>query len=51
MTNDPLRSYYELGFELDRLKTTVGRLEFERSREIMTRYLPPPPAVVADIGG
>ncbi|MBY0440870.1 MAG: class I SAM-dependent methyltransferase [Mycobacteriaceae bacterium] len=27
------------------------RLEFERSREIVARMLPPPPTVIADIGG
>jgi SAM-dependent methyltransferase len=28
-----------------------GRLEFERTQEILLRHLPPPPAVIADIGG
>ncbi|MET7880774.1 condensation domain-containing protein [Micromonospora profundi] len=28
-----------------------GRLEFERTQEILLRHLPPAPAVIADIGG
>ena len=28
-----------------------GQLEFVRTQEIITRYLPDPPAVVLDIGG
>ena len=28
-----------------------GRLEFERTKEILLRHLPPAPAVIADIGG
>jgi SAM-dependent methyltransferase len=43
--------YYELGNEADRLDSPQGRLEFERSQEIVLRALPPAPAVVADIGG
>jgi ubiquinone/menaquinone biosynthesis C-methylase UbiE len=39
------------GLELERLAESTGRLEFERTKEIILRHLPPPPAVVADIGG
>ena len=43
---------YELGGESDRLATSAqGRLEFERSQEILLRALLPVPAVIADIGG
>ena len=35
----------------DRLKSGFGRLEFERTKRIVDRFLPPPPAVVADVGG
>ena len=45
------RAYYERGEEAGRLDTPVGQLEFERTKEIVLRRLPPPPAVVADIGG
>ncbi|HUB40218.1 MAG TPA: methyltransferase domain-containing protein [Streptosporangiaceae bacterium] len=47
-----LHTYYERGQEADRLaRTGAGRLEFERTQEIVLRHLPPPPATVADIGG
>src|SRR5579875_798140 len=46
-----MRDYYELGREQGRLAEPRGRLEFERTCEIVLRHLPPPPAVVADIGG
>lgn len=38
------------GVERDRL-ATWGRLEAERTRELLARFLPPPPAVVLDVGG
>jgi SAM-dependent methyltransferase len=44
--------YYDRGEEADRLElSNGGQLEFERTKEIVLRRLPPPPAVVADIGG
>jgi SAM-dependent methyltransferase len=47
-----LHAHYELGEEADRLaRSGAGRLEFERTQEIVLRHLPPPPATVADIGG
>src|SRR5262245_36463254 len=46
-----MREYYERGEELSRLDEPQGQLEFERTKEIVLRHLPPPPAVVADIGG
>lgn len=46
-----LREYYDRGRELVRLAESRGQLEFERTKEIILRHLPPPPAVVADIGG
>ncbi|WP_329447545.1 class I SAM-dependent methyltransferase [Streptomyces sp. NBC_01426] len=50
---DPLiASYYTEYDEASRLHTTaVGRLEFERTRELLRRSLPPPPARVLDVGG
>jgi ubiquinone/menaquinone biosynthesis C-methylase UbiE len=39
------------GIEADRLQRRNGRIEFARTREIVSRYLPPPPAVIFDIGG
>ena len=44
--------HYGRGEEADRLVTAnAGPLEFERTQEIVLRRLPPPPAVIADIGG
>jgi ubiquinone/menaquinone biosynthesis C-methylase UbiE len=45
------RSYYESTAEKDRLATGVGRLEFERTRDILRRHLPPAPAKILDVGG
>ena len=46
-----MRAYYEQGKERDRLAGPKGVLEFERTKEILQRRLPTPPAAVADIGG
>jgi SAM-dependent methyltransferase len=47
-----LHEHYERGEEADRLERSgAGRLEFERTQEIVLRHLPPAPATVADIGG
>jgi SAM-dependent methyltransferase len=47
-----MHAYYQRGEEEARLAgSACGLLEFERTREIVLRHLPPPPAVVADVGG
>ncbi len=47
-----MHEYYLRGEEADRLVASGhGRLEFERTQEIVLRRLPPPPAVIADVGG
>jgi len=43
--------HYELGVEAGRLDAASGSLELARTREILTRFLPSPPAVVCDVGG
>lgn len=51
---DPVidRFYTESYDEVDRLSVTAaGRLEFERTKELLRRFLPPPPARVLDVGG
>jgi SAM-dependent methyltransferase len=49
---DPsLSEHYALGKEQDRLAGARGMLEFERTKELLLRRLPPAPSVVADIGG
>jgi SAM-dependent methyltransferase len=55
VTVDPelsaLRAHYDAGIEKDRLDSALGLVEFERTKEIVSRHLPRPPARVADIGG
>lgn len=46
-----IREYYGAGIEGARLRTGSGKLELERTRELMSRFLPPAPAVVYDVGG
>jgi SAM-dependent methyltransferase len=48
---DEIRGYYETGEELGRLERGYSRLEFVRTKELLLRYLPPPPARVLDVGG
>jgi ubiquinone/menaquinone biosynthesis C-methylase UbiE len=51
---DPLIArYYERGAEIDRLAGGFpsGPLEFERTKELLLRHLPPPPGRVLDVGG
>jgi SAM-dependent methyltransferase len=44
-------AYYTTFAEESRLATGASRLEFERTKEILTRVLPPAPARIADVGG
>jgi SAM-dependent methyltransferase len=46
-----MRAHYALGKEQSRLDEPKAVLEFERTKEILLRALPPVPATVADIGG
>jgi SAM-dependent methyltransferase len=51
MTDDAaLHGYYARGLEADRLLSPLGQLEFERTKELISRHLPSAPAMVADIG-
>lgn len=43
--------YYARGREAGRLHAGAGRLEFWRTRELLDRWLPSPPATVLDVGG
>jgi SAM-dependent methyltransferase len=45
-----IAAYYAAGLEQERL-SSWGRLELIRSQELLARHLPPPPAVVLDVGG
>lgn len=42
---------YNAGIEKGRLHKGIGLIEFERTKEILKEMLPPPPAVIYDIGG
>jgi SAM-dependent methyltransferase len=44
-------AFYARGLEDQRLSRDAGLLERYRTQELLLRYLPPPPAVVLDIGG
>ena len=46
-----IEQYYAEYPEHDRLRSAGGQLEFERTKRIVQRFLPTPPAIVADIGG
>ena len=51
MELDPdIALHYSQGVERHRL-TTWGRLEAERTRDLLDRFLPSPPAVILDVGG
>ena len=44
-------AYYERFAEESRLESGAFQLEFERTKEVLSRVLPPPPARVVDVGG
>jgi len=44
-------TYYERGEEDQRLLTGFNQLEMVRTEELLDRFMPPPPAVVLDVGG
>jgi SAM-dependent methyltransferase len=48
--DDEITAYYDRGEEAGRLDEW-GRLERLRTQALLARYLPPPPAVVLDVGG
>lgn len=50
LSNEAL-SHYERGEEDRRLSQSVGQLELARTQELLTRFLPTPPAVIFDVGG
>jgi ubiquinone/menaquinone biosynthesis C-methylase UbiE len=44
-------AYYDRGKEAHRLASGVGDLEWLRVCDIVSRYLPPPPGAILDVGG
>jgi 2-polyprenyl-3-methyl-5-hydroxy-6-metoxy-1,4-benzoquinol methylase len=49
--DEEIQRYYELGQEQNRLLAQGGDLERVRTQDILSRYLPSPPAVICDVGG
>ncbi len=43
--------HYRRGQEASRLRTGKSQIELARTQELLRRHLPPPPAVVLDVGG
>ncbi len=54
-SNSPRPEYvaehYSSGYEANRLQTGHGQIDRERSRELLQRFLPQPPAKILDVGG
>src|SRR6516165_3896458 len=48
---DSILNFYASGYEEIRLTVESGQLEAARTRELLRRFLPPPPCVVLDVGG
>ena len=48
---EEIRAYYESGAEVGRLGQGYSRIEFERTKELLARHLPPAPARLLDVGG
>jgi ubiquinone/menaquinone biosynthesis C-methylase UbiE len=51
LPEEAIRHYAESGYEAQRLESGSGQLELVRTKEILDRLLPPPPAVIVDAGG
>lgn len=50
-SNSRIIDYYRESDEASRLRTEYFQLERERTRELISRHLPPPPARILDVGG
>ncbi|MCC5642981.1 class I SAM-dependent methyltransferase [Nostoc sp. CHAB 5824] len=48
---DEVLAHYERGLEAERLSKRTNPIELVRTQELLSRYLPPPPAVIFDVGG
>ena len=49
--NEEISRYYQEVAEEGRLAAGPSQLEFARTKEVVLRYLPPPPAMLLDVGG
>jgi len=50
-TPEEVSAHYASGYEKNRLSSGSGKLEQERTRELLKRLLPPAPATILDVGG
>lgn len=50
-SNQHILDYYREADEASRLRAGYFQLEHERTRELISRHLPPPPARILDVGG
>ena len=48
---EDVSKHYASGYEVDRLSTGHGKIDRERSRELLKRFLPQSPATILDVGG
>jgi SAM-dependent methyltransferase len=48
---EEIADHYASGYEADRLHTGAGKLDCERSRELLKRFLPSVPTTILDVGG
>ncbi|HVI48729.1 MAG TPA: methyltransferase domain-containing protein [Chitinophaga sp.] len=51
LVSEPIEQFYTGTYEEIRLEVGLGPLEFERNKDLISRFLPAGKAVIADIGG
>jgi ubiquinone/menaquinone biosynthesis C-methylase UbiE len=51
LLSDEALAHYARGLEAERLSRRTNPIELVRTQELLSRYLPPPPAVIFDVGG
>jgi ubiquinone/menaquinone biosynthesis C-methylase UbiE len=51
LINKEVLEYYNGGAEIGRLERGIGKIEYERTKEIISRYLPNKKIIIYDIGG
>lgn len=49
--NEEVLDFYNKGAEIGRLERGIGKIEYERTKEIILRYLPKEKVIIYDVGG